>query len=199
MKPFYFLIILLMLTEVLKAQDDMGKQVIPFEEIPDAPATFTMGNIMGRLIDGLGYRYYWATENLSSEDISYAPGKDARSISQTIDHILSLTWGIRNTALGEANSNLDTDGWDWQKKRVQTLKYLEEASKTFKSTADEKIQDKKIIFQRGDRKTEFPLWNLINGQISDAIYHTGQIVSFRRSAGNPMDPRVNVFTGKNRQ
>ena len=33
----------------------------------------------------------------------------------------------------------------------------------------------------------------------DAIYHTGQIVSFRRTTGNPIDSSVNVFMGSYRQ
>lgn len=52
-----------------------------------------------------------------------------------------------------------------------------------------------VIFDRGGGQTRFPLWNLINGPISDAIYHTGQVVSFRRSSGNPISKGVNVFLG----
>jgi len=40
---------------------------------------------------------------------------------------------------------------------------------------------------------------MLNGMISDCIYHTGQIVLMRRSNGNPIDPNVNVFIGKNRE
>jgi hypothetical protein len=36
---------------------------------------------------------------------------------------------------------------------------------------------------------------LINGPITDAIYHTGQVVSFRRTSGNPIPKGVNVFLG----
>jgi hypothetical protein len=46
--------------------------------------------------------------------------------------------------------------------------------------------------------TEYPMWNVINGPVSDAIYHVGQIVAFRRAAGNPMHPGVSVFSGRNR-
>jgi hypothetical protein len=43
----------------------------------------------------------------------------------------------------------------------------------------------------GDR----PLWNIINGPVSDALTHVGQINSFRRLNGNPV-PRANVFLGR---
>jgi hypothetical protein len=39
-----------------------------------------------------------------------------------------------------------------------------------------------------------PFWHIINGPISDALSHVGQINSFRRLAGNPT-PKANVFTG----
>ena len=61
------------------------------------------------------------------------------------------------------------------------------------------VEDYNVIFKRGDREYEFPFWNLINGQISDAIYHTGQVVMMRRASGNPIDPTVDVFMGKNRE
>ena len=60
---------------------------------------------------------------------------------------------------------------------------------------DEDLKNVKIIFQDKSRKYEFPIWNLINGPISDAIYHTGQLVSFRRTSGNPIPKGVNVFLG----
>jgi len=39
-----------------------------------------------------------------------------------------------------------------------------------------------------------PFWHIINGPISDALTHIGQINSFRRLAGNPT-PKANVFVG----
>jgi len=67
-----------------------------------------------------------------------------------------------------------------------------------KANPDQNLSELKVIFKRGENESEFPFWNVINGQISDAIYHTGQVVSFRRSSGNPMNPKVNVFSGKTR-
>lgn len=47
-----------------------------------------------------------------------------------------------------------------------------------------------------DGKVIVPFYNLINGPIADAIWHTGQLASFRRSSGNPINSKVNHFTGK---
>ena len=48
----------------------MGQSTLPFSEIPDYPDSYTPGTVMGRLIDGLGFRYYWATEGLSENDLN---------------------------------------------------------------------------------------------------------------------------------
>jgi hypothetical protein len=52
-----------------------------------------------------------------------------------------------------------------------------------------------VIFDRQGKESRFPIWNLLNGPIEDLVYHTGQIVSFRRTTGNPIPKGVNVFMG----
>jgi hypothetical protein len=61
------------------------------------------------------------------------------------------------------------------------------------------LEELKIVVKRGEETSDFPFWNLINGPIADAIYHCGQIVSYRRSSVNPSNPKVSVFTGKTRE
>jgi hypothetical protein len=58
-----------------------------------------------------------------------------------------------------------------------------------------RLDEMDMVFERGTTKQEFPFWNLINGPIADAIWHVGQVVSFRRSSGNPLPQGVNVLTG----
>lgn len=58
------------------------------------------------------------------------------------------------------------------------------------------VDDVKIIFERKEGRTELPIWNLINGPIADAIWHVGQVVSFRRASGNPFNAKVNLMMGK---
>ena len=60
----------------------------------------------------------------------------------------------------------------------------------------EEISEFIILFDLNGNKSELPVWNLMNGPIADAIYHTGQIVSYRRMSGNPINPKVNVMMGK---
>lgn len=76
-----------------------------------------------------------------------------------------------------------------------TLENLKAASDILKGGGGT-LEEYNIVFQRGDTKSELPFWNQINGPISDALWHIGQVVSFRRSSGNPFSPRVSVLTGK---
>ena len=175
-------------------------QKLPFYEIPQAQEDYTSGNILSRMIDGLGYRYYWATEGLSEKDLAYRPSEEARNINETLEHLLGLSGTIRNAPTSTANIRpVDFSELTFAEKRKMTLNNLQEASKLFKNKTAGEIKDMKLIFNRGEKSFDFPFWNMINGPIADAIYHTGQVVSFRRSAGNPMNPGVNVFMGKTRE
>ncbi|MGA0232790.1 MAG: hypothetical protein ACO3MB_07940, partial [Saprospiraceae bacterium] len=63
---------------------------LPYMEIEDYPSNNNSGAIMQRLTDGLGYRYYWATEGLTAEELNYTADNDSRSIRKTLEHIHSL-------------------------------------------------------------------------------------------------------------
>jgi len=177
----------------------MNAQELPFKEIPDAPETYTSGNIIARMIDGLGYRYYWATEGLTKEDLAYKPTKESRSLIETLQHVYGMSEMILESEKAEPSIRpKDFTVYSFEELRRKTLKNLEVASIYAKGKTATDVSNFKITYQRGDKKTEFPYWNMLNGMLSDCIYHTGQIVLLRRSNGNPMNPNVNVFTGKTR-
>lgn len=165
---------------------------LPYYEIPDAPKEYTVGTVAARSVDGLGFRYYWATEGLRDEDLKYQPSEEARTTLETIDHILGLSEAILNAVLNKPNGPTET-GMTFKEKRKKTLENLKQASDLLKESDD--LSKYKMIFG----KTEFPFWNVINGPISDATWHVGQVVSFRRSSGNPFPKGVSVLTGKKRQ
>jgi hypothetical protein len=183
----------------LLAQKDqeMNTTELPYYEIPAYPAEFTAETTAARMIDGLGFRYYWATEGLTEEDLNYRPSDMARSSGETIDHILGLTNMIVNATKKVSNGGpKDKQELTFADKRKRTLESLKEASDILKSAGSEGLEDYNIIFQKGDSTTEMPFWNLINGPIADALWHVGQIVSFRRASGNPFNSKASVFTGK---
>jgi len=181
----------------LKAQDSQsGKSTdLPYHEIPEYPAVFTSETVAARMIDGLGYRYYWATEGLREEDLSYKPSEDGRSTLETVQHIYGLSKTIVNSVQSIANTP-STDSFSFEELRKRTLENLKKASEILKAAPAGSMDTYKIIFQRDDKRSEFPFWNMLNGPIEDAVYHTGQVVSFRRSSGNPIKSGVQVFTGK---
>ncbi|MDA9774537.1 hypothetical protein N9B82_06230, partial [Saprospiraceae bacterium] len=183
----------------LQAQDSMSIN-IPYHQIPDTYQDYSSGNVIARMIDGLGYRYYWASENLSVEALAYQPSDDAADMMETMKHLFGLSETILNTAKGQDNVRpYDIPEMSYEVVRSKTLHNLMEASKLFRGKSMVELEEMKIVFARGDKKSVFPVWQLINGPIADAIYHTGQVVSFRRTAGNPINAGVNVFTGKTRE
>ncbi len=177
-----------------------NNQELPYKEIPKAQEDYSSGNVLSRMIDGLGFRYYWATEGLTEKDLVYRPSEKARNVSETIDHILGLSGAIKNAPTNTANTrSINFADLTFQEKRKMTLYNIQKASNLLKGKTADEIKNMKVIFSRGEKSSDFPFWNLINGQLADAIYHTGQIASFRRSSGNPMNPGVNVFIGKTRE
>ncbi|MGV6829946.1 MAG: hypothetical protein ACWA5P_00100 [bacterium] len=167
---------------------------LPYAEIPEYPIEYTDANVAARMIDGLGFRFYWASEDLRDEDLNYRPTDESRSTSETIDHVLGLSHVILNASLKRANGSRDERELTFEEKRKQILFNLKKASDILKSTND--LEQHTIIFQRNGNTSEFPFWNNINGPIADAIWHAGQMVMLRRMSGNPINPKVNVFLGK---
>lgn len=173
---------------------------LPYYQIPEYPESYTPENVAARMIDGLGFRFYWATEGLTVEDLKYTPGNDGRSTGHTIDHIYGLTLTILNASLNKPNVfPRDDEELTFEQKRAQTLKNLEKASYMLKEQNMNTLENNKVIFQRENGNSEYPYWNMINGPIADAIYHTGQVVTFRRSSGNPINPKIRQFLGTVRE
>lgn len=187
-----FILSFLISTFMLHAQTD----TLPYYEIPPAPENYTANAVLARTIDGLGYRYYWATEGLTAADLEYTPGNHGRKTEVVLEHLNGLSEVIRNAVTGKPNVRPRPErNLTQEEKRAETLHNLKAASDYLRSEK-RSIEECKVTFQRGSQTSDFPVWNLLNGPLADALYHVGQIVSYRRSAGNPMNPNVNVFSGK---
>lgn len=173
---------------------------LPYREIPAYPDSFTAENVAARMIDGLGFRYYWATEGLRPEDLAFRPIPEARSSEETIDHILGLVTILMNSLKNQPNvrSGEETSPLSFHVKRKRTLEMLKEASDMLKQSGAH-LDDLSIVQVNGDTRREFPFWNMLNGPIADALWHVGQVVTFRRSSGNPFNSKASVFTGTVRQ
>ncbi|WP_242134931.1 hypothetical protein [Aestuariivivens marinum] len=177
--------IALMLTVFVMAQQD---EKLPYYEIPQHAESYTAGAVASRMVDGLGFRYYWATEGLRPEDLSYKPSETGRTIEETIDHI----FGLCNFILGnisEDKGRSEKKELTFEERRKQTLLSIKKASDILRQMEDLSKFD-------NDR---FPFWNIINGPIADALWHCGQVVMLRRASGNPFNSKVSVFFGKLRE
>ena len=189
MKPFFFAII------IINSTMAMAQQKPYYYKIPDAPSTFTPNNVAARMVDGLGFRYFWATEGLTEKDLTYRPSEGARTTMETLEHISGLVEILANT-VSKKSTKFDSPPpkLSFTELREKTLKNIQTASELLKQS-NVKLEEMDMIFERGTNKNEFPFWNLVNGPISDALWHVGQVVSFRRGSGNPLPKGVNVLTG----
>lgn len=171
-------------------------QELPFSTIPPAAEHYTAANSITRMIEGLGFRYYWATEGLREEDLNYQPTSESQSTLGTLRHIHGLSRTIAEAIQGKPSIRPAVKApEDLQTLRQETLEFLKKAAIELADKTDQELKELHIVFDRSGKQSQFPIWNLINGPITDAIYHTGQVVSFRRTSGNPIPKGVNVFLG----
>jgi hypothetical protein len=183
--------------QTLYAQHSMQHEDF-FKALEAYPSDYSSGNIVTRWMDGIGYRYYWATEGLRTEDFEYTPSASARTTLETMEHIHGLAAMLADTAEGKVNLRpLTNVPKTASELRSQTLLLLFHARQAFANRTASDLEKMKLKMNRNGNEMEFPLWHLFNGPGADALYHIGQLVSFRRSSGNPMHPKVNVFMGKN--
>lgn len=185
MKTLSVLLLCLTTTAIMISQT---KTNLPYFELPEASKNFTAGTVAAKQIDALGFRFYHATDGLTQQDLEFKPDDDAKTSSETIKHIYELSKIVLNSTLKQDNIKSQTV-LDFKQLRTQTLLNLKQAADILRSSDD--ISQYVIIF--GDNT--IPFWNNINGPISDSIWHCGQIASFRRMSGNPINPKLNHFNG----
>lgn len=176
------LIFSILLSISMMAQDDTK---LPYYEIPEAAESYTAGTTVSRMIDGLGFRYYWATEGLRPEDLAYKPSDSGRTSGETIDHLFGLSNFILSSIIKDFKP-VDGKAMAFDEKRKQTLLNFKQASDILRTTEDLSKFD----------NSKYPFWNVINGPIADALWHCGQVVMLRRASGNSFNSKVSVFAGK---
>lgn len=143
-----------------------------------------------RMVDALGFRFYWVTEGLREVDLAFRPTEEARSVEETINHILAMTVMLSNS-VNQLNEKPE-EGLTFEQKRELVLQKLKMTSETLQKSAAEDLKIYSINQSNGEN---LPFWNFINGPIADCIWHCGQISSFRRLSGNPFNPKVSLLRG----
>jgi len=184
------------ITISIKAQDVKSND-LPYYQIPDYPVKFTAGTVAARVVDGLGFRYYWATEGLREVDLNYKSNDSARTTLETIDHIYGLSKVIVNATRKKVNDfTVEQPKLTYIEKRYKTLENIKQASEILKVASADEMEKFIIIFRSKNSTSEYPFWNNLNGPIADAIWHTGQVVLLRRSSGNPFNSKASLLRGK---
>ncbi len=164
-----------------------------FVQIPETPPEINSTNCIARMIDGIGFRYYWATEALTDTDFLFSPGNDSMNMTELNLHIYDLAY-ITHKTFGLTAPYQKESFNNFIAARNEILSLYEAVSKHLKSiNNDNSLNNYKVSPK--SLNGEFPFWYLINGHISDCLTHIGQITSWRRIAGNPQ-PKINVFLGE---
>ena len=154
-----------------------------YYRIPDYPDHVSGAAVLARMLDGLGFRFYWATEGLRPEDYGFRPAPDVMSIGELTMHVWDLVAWVSSSSLGKQYDKPK----DGVAARDEALKVIRDLRETFLKMSEGDLA--------GLRIRDLPFWHIVNGPFSDALTHTGQINSFRRMNGNPC-AGANVFRGE---
>ncbi|KAA3628960.1 MAG: DinB family protein [Bacteroidetes bacterium] len=162
----------------------------PYYTIPDCPEEITASNTIARFVDGLGFRYRWATEGLTESDLHFRPVVGSMDMTELLTHIFSI---LTYTSYIFGGEKIKTKPETFPELRAKTLEVLYDLSSRLKKMDDAELQNFKLINRMG--RDEVSFWYFLNGPIADALTHVGQVVSWRRINGNPQPKGVHVFLG----
>jgi len=74
-----------------------------FRSVRDYPERQDANGLVIRLVDGLGYRFYWATEGLTQSDYDFSPGGGCQTIGEIMGHVWGLVNWVRMNMLGSGD------------------------------------------------------------------------------------------------
>ena len=156
------------------------KMNLNYDRIDEYPERVNAVGVVLRLLDGLGFRFYWATYELDEDDFEFTPAEGGNSIGWMVSHIRGLlTWiylNVRGEQAKQPQSIVE--------QRNHVLDLIRMVREDIAGMSDEQFAEVRI--------EGLPFWHMINGPISDALGHVGQINMARRLRGKPT-PEANVF------
>jgi hypothetical protein len=164
---------------------------LPYHQIPDPPATVSSGAVLSRLVDGIGFRFRWASEGLAQADLAFRPAPDCMSIGELFQHVHGLLRWI-GEAVGIPASQSCMRRVEGMAARESVLLLAQSLAARFAAVSDAELGAVTVKTARGDAH---PVWNLVNGPLADSLTHVGQVASWRRIAGKPI-PKADVFRGR---
>lgn len=167
-----------------------------YKKLPIPAKTVNVNTLLSRQLQGLGFRYYWATHELRKEDYDHRLSDSSRSILEIMDHVFSLCLTVLNSLKDEPNIRpVPALKLDPVLLRRKTLSLIHDIEKTVMTMNASDLENVMITFSTKKGIITYPFMYLMNGPLADTLTHVGQILSFRRSNGNPQEAGVNVFLG----
>ncbi len=161
-----------------------------YKPMSDLPSTINASSILKRLVQSLIFRFAHAVDGLNENDFLFRPTEESMSMHELLNHLYSL---MRWSA---ASFDLKFDSVDRSdaKELIKGFMTISESLEHhLDKINDEDLKEVKIYLKREDK--HYPFWFLINGPLADALTHIGQILTWRRTNGNPCK-KVSPFTGK---
>jgi hypothetical protein len=149
-------------------QEDLTQ--LPYISKPAYPKKNNAGIVMAKMIDELGYKYYWATDRLLNDEIrktfnsSNLPRLLLKGVYQMSENI------IKSTSENKMRPELKPEEMSFEDFRKYTLLNLKEASSIIIKNAEAPI---------------FSNWNLLIKSIAFSDAYCDQIILFRENIGKP--------------
>ena len=165
--------------------------MIPYQSLPTPPDELSAGKLLARLVDGIGFRYFIATEGLTAKEIDFRPTPESRNMIELLQHIYQLVNWTSNAFKLPYTTIKETENFELL--RMETLQLCQLFSQHLSNLSPAEIEKASVYLKRLDK--DFSFWYLINGPLADALTHIGQVNSWRRVAGNPIS-RISPFTGE---
>ncbi len=163
---------------------------LPYHNLPDPPEKMSATGLLIRFVDSFGFRYRWATEGLREEDMNFQACDSSMKLWELLDHIHGLI--MATDAFITGNEREKIVPINLEERRKKTLEITLRLREALHGLDDEYLDKRRYMVPWA--KKAYSLWYLINGPLSDALTHVGQIASWRRINGNPI-PGANVFYG----
>jgi hypothetical protein len=167
----------------------MSETAFDFRSLPPGPDAVSGSAVLVRLVEGIGFRFLWATEGLRDADLSVRPTPETMGIAEQAGHVLELVaWVAMAAGAIPAGSRTPDPPPSFLEVRQRVLALLRAR---FAAMSEGEIGAIRIPTRTGP----VPWPHLVNGPLADALTHIGQINVLRRASGNPT-PKANVFLGR---
>ncbi|MBX2815185.1 MAG: hypothetical protein KTR24_04280, partial [Saprospiraceae bacterium] len=119
-----------------------------------------------------------------------------RTMQETLSHLYNMVDFAGRTLEGKVTEFPEKPiTWPSTQLRAKTLSRISELVQLCLGQDSGKLHAQNVNVKVGGGDHEFPFWHFFNGPLVDAFWHLGQVASFRRSLGKPMDSKVEPFLG----